>query len=121
MRIPAHHIGLGQVAQANPNAGTYSDINCPNSCYVLGNVLDMSILGQECWPCHNVCPAGTVWDTTNLQCSANPTTTNTVVPTVPQSPTDVTIQNLQQLLGNMGPWVIGGIALIVILPLILKR
>jgi len=81
-------IGLGQLAaafQANPDAGTYDDINCPTSCFVLGNVLDMTVLGQECWPCHNVCPAGTVWDTTNLVCSATPATVNSVAPVTQNS------------------------------------
>jgi hypothetical protein len=77
-------IGMGQLAACvqggNPSAGTYSDINCPNSCYVAGNVLDMMFLGQQCWPCHNVCPSGYCWDTTALQCSANPTGQNTAVP-----------------------------------------
>jgi len=93
--------GLGQtlVAPGNPNGGTYSDINCPGTCYMLGNVLDMAILGNRCWPCHNVCPAGTVWDTTNLVCSANPASVNPVTPASSQDtgngvPQDVCSQAL---------------------------
>jgi len=57
-------------------AGTFADPNCPFSCWVFGNILDTEVLGQECWPCGNVCPSGQSWDTTNLVCSANPATTN---------------------------------------------
>ena len=124
MMLASHHLGVrgfGQVAQANPQAGTYSDLNCPNSCFLLGNVLDMSILGQECWPCHNVCPAGTVWDTTALACSATPQTTNPVVPTVPQSALDVTLTNLQQTIGTIAPWLIGGLVLILVVPMLLRK
>src|SRR5579872_4747239 len=64
--------GLAAAVNPNPYAGTYSDISCPTSCWLLGNGLDMSILGQECWPCHNICPTGQKWDTTALACSANP-------------------------------------------------
>lgn len=62
--------GMGAVATSNPYPGTYSDVNCPTSCFLLGNGLDMSILGQECWPCHNLCPAGTGWDAAALACDA---------------------------------------------------
>jgi hypothetical protein len=117
MRIAAGHLGLGQVAQANPNAGTYSDLNCPTSCFVLGNGLDMSILGQECWPCHNTCPAGTVWDTTNLQCSASPASVNPVVPVTPANP----FQPFLDSIGNYLPWVVIGLVAIVVLPVVLKK
>jgi len=68
--------GLG----ASANAGTYSDPNCPFSCFVLGNGLDMAVLGNECAPCHNICPSGTAWDTTNLVCSAAPAAVNPMTP-----------------------------------------
>ena len=62
--------GVGATAPTNPYPGTYDDINCPFSCWLLGNGLDISILGQECWPCHNICPSGTGWDTSTLTCDA---------------------------------------------------
>ena len=108
---------LRAATQANPNAGTYYDINCPTGCYVLGNVLDMSILGQECWPCHNTCPSGTVWDTTALACSGTPATTNPVVPATvndepPPTPTDCTTFFNEyfnpQCGGSEYPLIIGG-------------
>lgn len=74
MRLNLGALGAAAV-NPNPNAGTYSDINCPTSCWLLGNGLDMSILGQECWPCHNICPSGSIWDTANNVCSGNPTAT----------------------------------------------
>lgn len=81
MMVRRQHIGLGVASQANAYAGTYDDINCPTSCFVLGNVLDTAILGAECWPCHNVCPPGTVWDTAVEACSSNPAVPNPVTPT----------------------------------------
>lgn len=72
MNVSRH--ALGAAVNPNPYAGTYSDIACPTSCYLLGNGLDMEILGQECWPCHNVCPSGTAWDTSSLSCSSTPAT-----------------------------------------------
>ena len=113
--------GLGQVTQANPNAGTYSDINCPTACWWLGNGLDMSTLGQECWPCHNTCLAGTIWDTTNLVCSASPATANQVTPVTAQSPLDITLQTFGQTFSSAVPWLIGGAVLIFALPLLLRR
>jgi hypothetical protein len=71
--------GMGAIAQANPYAGTYSDLNCPTSCWALGNGLD-SILGSMCWPCHNACPPGTIWDTANNACSGSPSAPNPIVP-----------------------------------------
>jgi hypothetical protein len=71
MRVP-----LGALGVPNTNPGTYSDVDCPFSCFLLGNGLDNAILGNECWPCHNICPAGTVFDTTNYVCSSSPVTTN---------------------------------------------
>lgn len=87
--------GLGACAQSDPNPGSFASVNCPTGCYILGNVLDTFLLGNECWPCGNVCPAGTCWDTTNLACSATPVTTNSVVPVAqnsapPPPPTDCT-------------------------------
>lgn len=141
--------GLGDVAQSNPTPGTYYDLNCPNSCYLLGNVLDTSILGAECWPCHNVCPAGTVWDTAALRCSSAPGSTNPVVPVTEQSPavtvaqskcaagggtwdpvgqacsctgwdpTSMTCSPIAPYLQYI-PWIVGGIALLAITPLLLN-
>lgn len=64
---------------ANPDAGTFSDVNCPWWCWVLGNGIDTAVSSQ-CFPCGNVCPAGSIWDTTNLTCSATPVTSNTGTP-----------------------------------------
>lgn len=95
---------LGACSQADPNAGTYDSVNCPTSCFVLGNVLDTTILGQECWPCHNVCPPGTCWDTSALQCSGTPSATNPVIPSTqndapPPPPVDCT-STWSQLFNN---------------------
>ena len=65
--------GFGAVSST---AGTYQDPNCPTSCWIFGNVLDMEILGQERWPCHNICPPGQSWDTVNLVCSGSPAATS---------------------------------------------
>lgn len=63
-------------ACGNPYQGTYSDVNCPTRCWVLGNGLDTAILGVTCWPCHNVCPTGTIWDTKNQKCATTPEEVN---------------------------------------------
>lgn len=119
---------LGTCAQANPNAGTYSDLNCPTSCFLLGNGLDMSMLGQECWPCHNVCPPGTCWDTGALQCSATPGTVNPVTPvtqTDAPAPAPVDCSGTwnsmfnSQCGGSTLPLTIGGIAIVAILAVVL--
>lgn len=71
--------GLGAV---DPNAGTYEDPNCPFYCWSVGNLLDMELFGQNCWPCHNVCPPGQSWDTTNNVCSGTPASSNALaIPT----------------------------------------
>lgn len=122
--------GLGACAQTDPNPGTFSSINCPTSCFVLGNVLDTTILGQECWPCGNVCPSGTCWDTTNLQCSATPATTNGVVPTTVNdapapAPVDCTsIWNSMfnsQCGGSTTFLMIGGIAVVALVAVVLAN
>jgi len=59
----------------NANPGTFWDVNCPWYCAVGGTGLWG---GNDCWPCSNVCPSGTNFDTTNNVCSANPTTTKCV-------------------------------------------
>lgn len=73
--------------------GTDCDPNCPSWCAFVPLSSDMSL---SCWPCSNVCPTGQQWDTTNLKCSATPTTTGdsgtfssstgvpAAVPTAPQ-------------------------------------
>jgi hypothetical protein len=86
-------IGLGSALRGfgatSPTAGTYQDPNCPFSCWALGNILDMQVLGQQCWPCHNVCPPGQGWDLNNLVCSGSPSATNPeVVPTTAGAPSD---------------------------------
>jgi hypothetical protein len=125
---PRPRNGLGSATQANPNAGTYSDLNCPTSCFVLGNVLDMSILGQECWPCHNVCPPGTVWDTSGLVCSSNPAVPNPVVPTTqndqpPPTPVDCTqVWNQyfsDQCGGSSTALYVGGLAIAAIIAVVI--
>lgn len=63
--------GFGAV---DPNSGTYQDVNCPFYCWAAGNVLDMELFGNHCWPCHNICPPSQPWDTTNLVCSGSPQT-----------------------------------------------
>ena len=128
--------GMGAATQANANAGTYSDINCPGSCYLLGNVLDMSILGQECWPCHNVCPSGTVWDTAAMACSSNPSAPNPVTPTTQDSsdpatacaaafgtydPNTGVCTTITSQLGTYLPWILGGLALLMLAPLATSR
>jgi hypothetical protein len=121
--------GLGACAQSNPSAGTYDDINCPTSCFLLGNALDMSVLGQECWPCHNVCPPGTCWDTTGMLCSATPSATNPTIPTtvndapVP-APVDCTstwntMFNPQCGGSTTALMMIGGIAIVALLGVVL--
>lgn len=126
--------GLGAVAQANPDAGTYYDINCPNSCYVLGNVLDTAILGAKCWPCHNVCPVGTVWDNAAQACSGSPVTPNAEVPVtqLPDCPSgsswDAQLSKcvapgadfLPTLQGYL-PWILGGVVLLAIVPSFMGR
>jgi hypothetical protein len=66
----------------NANPGTFWDVNCPAYCIVGGTGL---FGGNDCWPCSNVCPSGTNFDTTNSVCSATPATTNckSGVPGVP--------------------------------------
>lgn len=59
----------------NPNPGTFWDVNCPFYCLVGGTGLWG---GNDCFPCSNICPAGTNWDTTNYVCSSNPITTKCV-------------------------------------------
>jgi hypothetical protein len=122
--------GLGACSQADPNAGNFASINCPNSCYLLGNVLDTMILGQECWPCGNVCPPGTCWDTTALACSATPITTNTVTPTTTNdqpapAPVDCTSTWNQltnsQCGGSNLPLILGGVAVAAILAIVLAN
>lgn len=87
--VPAKRRGVAGLG-ANPYPGTYSDVNCPTKCYLAGNLLDTSLFGQDCWPCHNICPVGSVWDTANLVCSGSPEATNpqSPVPGGPGSPTD---------------------------------
>lgn len=143
-RSPGRRRGLGAVAQAgNPNAGTYYDINCPNRCYVMGNVIDTSLpsflgFGNKCWPCHNVCPPGTVWDTNVDGCSAAPVAPNPVVPITeltpdqacaasggtydpntgfcaPPTPLDTSVS---KLVGYI-PWVVGGLVAMTVLPALL--
>lgn len=65
--------GMGQVLTnvANPYPGSYSDVNCPTFCFLLGNGLDMAV-SQSCWPCHNICANGTAWDSTQDTCVATP-------------------------------------------------
>lgn len=120
MRVPRAALsGLGACSQSDPNPGTFSSINCPGSCWWLGNALDTAILGQECWPCGNVCPPGTCWDTTALACSATPTTTNSVVPVTqndaaPPAPVDCSttwnqLTNSQCTIST-GVYVMGGVA-----------
>jgi hypothetical protein len=71
---------------ANPDAGTFMDVNCPWWCWVLGNGIDTAV-SAACFPCGNICPSGTIWDTTNYVCSATPKTSNTSTPsTGPTTP-----------------------------------
>jgi hypothetical protein len=87
--IPLPKSGMSGLG-ASANAGTYSDPNCPFSCFVLGNGLDMAVLGSECAPCHNICPTGTVWDTTNLVCSSTPAAVNPMTPVSAAGSSDAT-------------------------------
>lgn len=73
MRVPAMALaGLGVSTTPGvipyPGAGTTNDPNCGWECdipfYRLG--------AQCCWPCANICPPGTQWDTTNCVCSQTP-------------------------------------------------
>lgn len=128
MRIARHALaGLGACSQTDANPGTFSSINCPTSCFLLGNELDTAILGQECWPCGNICPSGTCWDTTALACSATPITTNAVVPTVQNdapapAPVDCTTIWNQLTSSQCGasstPLLIGGIAIVALIALV---
>jgi hypothetical protein len=113
--------GLGDVAQPQPNAGTFSDVNCPTSCWFTGGVTGDLLGRQACWPCYNLCPAGTVWDTTALACSATPATTSPTVPVVQQSPGVSAIQAAGQALGSYLPWVVVGLVALVALPMVLRR
>lgn len=113
--------GLGDVAQPQPNAGTFSDVNCPTSCWFTGGVTGDLFGRQACWPCYNLCPAGSVWDTTALACSQAPATTSPTVPVTEQSPTVTAIQATGQALGSMMPWVVIGLVALVALPLVLRR
>jgi hypothetical protein len=87
------HTGMGDTCNPITGAncaGTYGDPNCPSSCYLLGNGLDTLLLGDECWPCHNICPSGSSWDTTQLLCldsNGNPVAGGTAGPTVSVTPT----------------------------------
>jgi hypothetical protein len=120
--------GLGACSQADPYPGTFSSINCPTSCWLLGNGLDMELLGQECWPCGNTCPSGTCWDTTALACSGTPATTNAVVPTNLDSspvPTPIDCTSVWNQLtnaqcgGSSLPIILGGVAIVAILGIVL--
>jgi hypothetical protein len=113
--------GLGDVAQPQPNAGTFSDVNCPGSCWWTGGVTGDLFGRQACWPCYNVCPAGTVWDTTALGCSQAPTTVSPTVPVVQQSPTITAIQAAGQAVGSWMPLIIAGVVTILVLPIVLGR
>jgi hypothetical protein len=73
---------------SNPDAGTFMDVNCPWWCYVLGNGIDTAV-SSACFPCGNICPAGTIWDTTNYVCSATPKTSNTSTPSTGVPPTSI--------------------------------
>jgi hypothetical protein len=67
--------GVGSPANncANNGApGGSGDVNCPFWCMAMPDFM----WPASCWPCANICPTGTNFDTTNNVCSANPTTTN---------------------------------------------
>ena len=53
-------------------AGTSNDPNCGWAC----DIPFYQAFAQQCWPCHNICPPGTQWDTTNEVCSSAPQTVN---------------------------------------------
>jgi len=121
--------GLGQsCAQTDPNAGTISSINCPGWCLPLGWLADLGYTPQSCWPCSNVCPPGTCWDTTNLVCAGAPATTNAVVPVntssaPPPAPVDCTQMWNQLTSSQCGasstPLLIGGFAVLAVIAAVL--
>ena len=94
---------------ANPYPGTFSDVNCPWWCWLLGNGIDSAVSAQ-CTPCNSTCPLGQLWDTTNLTCSADPVTTNAAVGSNDSPATDYT------------PWLIAGAVVlgIVALKMVMK-
>jgi hypothetical protein len=65
-------LGTANNCANNTNPGTTGDVNCPFWCSFLPSVLQTA----ACWPCTNICAAGTNFDTTNNVCSATPATTN---------------------------------------------
>ena len=120
--------GLGQ-----STAGTYQDPNCPLLCWVTGNILDMELLGQMCWPCHNVCPPGTGWDPNLDTCDtsgaglpeaispayasgANPCPTGQT-----WNASDGQCENpmLASLEGYI-PWIVGGLGIVAVLMIVKK-
>ena len=71
--------GVGQVltGAANPYPGTFSDVNCPGYCWLLGNFLGGTTGG--CWPCGHICANGYAWDPTSQSCLAAPGAVASVV------------------------------------------
>lgn len=113
--------GLGACSQADPNAGTASSINCSAVC---ANTWPFAEMFQTCWPCANVCPVGTCWDTTNLICSPNPATTNQTTPAsqndaAPPPPVDCTTVLNQLTNSQCGatswPLIVGGIIVLAVI------
>jgi hypothetical protein len=66
----------------NTKPGTSGDVNCPFWCFALPDFM----WPASCWPCSNICPTGTNFDTTNNVCSANPVTTNCIQGGAPVAP-----------------------------------
>jgi hypothetical protein len=113
--------GLGACAQTDPYPATYESVNCPQACFLAGQFFDWT-LGQECWPCHNACPTGYCWDTTNLVCSLTPATSSTPAQqndAAPPAAIDCTSLWNQwtnaQCGGSSTPLMIGGILLVVVI------
>jgi hypothetical protein len=123
--------GLGAAAST---AGTYQDPNCPLSCWIAGNVLDMELLGQECWPCHNICPPGTSWDAAALVCDTTGAGAPEAIPTTTGDASgnpcpDGTVWNATDGqcenpviagIGSYLPWIVGGLGIFAVLMLVKK-
>lgn len=89
--------GFANVSCANnTHPGTPSDVNCPWWC----NLPPAELIFPACTPCSQTCPAGTAWDTTNNQCSSNPTTTNCSSGGAPPCPSYCGIPLLGGLIGG---------------------
>ena len=105
---------------ANPDAGTFEDVNCPFWCWLLGNGIDTAV-SAACFPCGNVCPAGTIWDTTNYVCSATPATSNTSSPAGSKNnPTPCTSSIIPNVCDST-IYISGGIIAAVLLMLVVKK